>query len=209
MVTKAENRKDVLPNIPAEYIREHMMMVLVPGSKVGRRAHIDMGDVSIIFRADLDDMGKPDKTVSLEPKDGRGIFTADEYKKLVDLCIRNRREQDAPIVASIDQVIGLPEGDDEPTDKILVITTKSQHFGASAILDPEVDQKIRSYKSFSNGYWILPSSIHEVLVIPADMIELEEAQIMVKGINRTEVPEEDRLSDNIFKLVDGKLEIVQ
>lgn len=46
---------------------------------------------------------------------------------------------------------------------------------------------------------ILPSSIHEVLLIPhTDNINFPELSEMVHYINRTEVPDEDRLSDQIY-----------
>ncbi len=46
---------------------------------------------------------------------------------------------------------------------------------------------------------ILPSSTHEVLLIPADNdVDFQELQAMVKDINITEVPAEDRLSDHVY-----------
>lgn len=46
---------------------------------------------------------------------------------------------------------------------------------------------------------ILPSSIHEVLLIPyEDHICFEELTDTVSHINRAEVPVEDRLSDQVY-----------
>ena len=46
---------------------------------------------------------------------------------------------------------------------------------------------------------ILPSSIHEVLLIPYEPnISFQELTNMVSHINRAEVPIEDRLSDQVY-----------
>lgn len=59
---------------------------------------------------------------------------------------------------------------------------------------------------------ILPSSIHEVLLIPElEKLEYKDLRDMVRCINRSQVPEEDRLSDEIYqyKYADGKISIVE
>lgn len=54
--------------------------------------------------------------------------------------------------------------------------------------------------------YILPSSIHEIIVIPAyENIEIENLREMVFNINRTDVAEEDFLSDIVY-LFDKKTE---
>ncbi|MBS5062662.1 MAG: hypothetical protein KHZ58_02695, partial [Hungatella hathewayi] len=47
---------------------------------------------------------------------------------------------------------------------------------------------------------ILPSSIHEVLLLPyAEDICMEDLFQMVRHVNQTEVPVEDRLSDEVYR----------
>ena len=46
---------------------------------------------------------------------------------------------------------------------------------------------------------ILPSSIHEVLLVPNSKVhDIEEMKAMVEHINRTEVSKTDVLSDNVY-----------
>ncbi|GLC80989.1 DUF5688 family protein [Lacrimispora brassicae] len=46
---------------------------------------------------------------------------------------------------------------------------------------------------------ILPSSVHEVLLLPIDNdIDFREFQELVKYVNQAEVAVEDRLSDNVY-----------
>ena len=47
--------------------------------------------------------------------------------------------------------------------------------------------------------YILPSSIHEVLAVEADGLNPEELKAMVKMINDTEVPEDEVLSETVYR----------
>ena len=52
---------------------------------------------------------------------------------------------------------------------------------------------------FDSDIYILPSSIHETLLIPADgEKDAEELKDMVRTINATEVSPEEVLSDNVY-----------
>lgn len=60
-----------------------------------------------------------------------------------------------------------------------------------------------------SDFYILPSSIHEVILIPEnDELDPKELQEMVSTINVSEVPVEDVLSDSIYKF-DRKLGFIQ
>ena len=54
--------------------------------------------------------------------------------------------------------------------------------------------------------YILPSSIHEVLIVPSDM-DVNTLAHMVHDINRAEVAEQDRLSDHVFRLSKGVISV--
>lgn len=70
--------------------------------------------------------------------------------------------------------------------------------GASCILYPDVLKNFAH--QLNQDLIILPSSIHEVLLVPdAPGLSYCELQSMVRYINRSEVPKEDRLSDQIYR----------
>ena len=78
-----------------------------------------------------------------------------------------------------------------------VLSNRSGINGAACILYEDV------LKNFADGVEknliILPSSIHEVLLLPDDGdISYEEMSRLVTHINRSEVPEEDRLSNQVY-----------
>lgn len=80
---------------------------------------------------------------------------------------------------------------------LYVLTNSSGIFGACAMLYPG---QLKNFADMlEKDLVILPSSIHEVLLIPyEDSICFEELTGLVTQINRTEVPLEDRLSDQVY-----------
>ena len=51
-----------------------------------------------------------------------------------------------------------------------------------------------------DNFYILPSSIHEVILVPESSAPpLKDLQEMVKEINATEVSPEDKLSDSVYR----------
>ena len=48
-------------------------------------------------------------------------------------------------------------------------------------------------------FYILPSSIHEAIFIPAsENVDAEELKTMVREVNETQVPKEDFLSNEVY-----------
>lgn len=88
-----------------------------------------------------------------------------------------------------------------------VLTNKTYINGAIAILDSNIQKKIADL--LGGDYYIIPSSIHEVIVIPYDLMETEELNQMIVDINSEFVSEDDRLSNHAFKynIMTGKIEI--
>ena len=80
---------------------------------------------------------------------------------------------------------------------ILVLTNETGVYGATAILYQEIPQLI--YQEVGGNYYLLPSSIHEFLIVP----EREDAvpgelRAIVREVNRTEIAKEEFLSDQIY-----------
>lgn len=92
-----------------------------------------------------------------------------------------------------------------PGDEIMfVLSNKNGLYGASAVLDNRIMKKI--VDRFGEDFYILPSSIHEVLIVPETSdIRVEQLEGMVQEINKSTVSSEDRLSDHVYRysLSDG------
>ena len=97
-------------------------------------------------------------------------------------------------------------GDHSIGANMYVITNDLSYNGASAILYPGAAEQIEQK---TGDFYILPSSIHEVLAVPKEGADLEAMRRMVYEINRSEVAPEERLSDNVFEIGERGLIIAE
>ena len=87
------------------------------------------------------------------------------------------------------------EGEDmEQGERMYVLSNRLRNFGAAAIL---YEDRLKIIKMcFGENFYILPSSIHEVILLPeSHAMDKEELAKIVKDINETQVKEEEVLSD--------------
>ncbi len=86
-----------------------------------------------------------------------------------------------------------------PDEKQLmyVLSNDTGVLGASVLFYPGVQEQIANV--FDEGYTVLPSSVHEVLIVP-DSAGVDAASLkdMVREANRLVVEDKDILSDNIY-----------
>ena len=79
-----------------------------------------------------------------------------------------------------------------------IVTNTINFRGASAILDGEALKKLAERLSVQRFY-VLPSSIHEMIIIPDDgKCNIEELSRMVQEVNQTQVEPEERLTDQAY-----------
>ena len=92
--------------------------------------------------------------------------------------------------------------------KMYVLSNSSKIHGASAILYPNVLMNFS--KALGRGFYILPSSIHEVILLPFDeSLEPENLKMMVREVNETQVREEEVLSNSVYLYSPSNEEIIQ
>lgn len=78
-----------------------------------------------------------------------------------------------------------------------VLTNEMGCLGAAALFYPNQMEKIAA--SLGGNYFVLPSSIHEVLILPDDgNLNYMELEQMVKEVNETTVDRKDQLSNNVY-----------
>ncbi|SHJ03957.1 DUF5688 family protein [Parasporobacterium paucivorans] len=81
--------------------------------------------------------------------------------------------------------------------QMYVLTNKHRMNGAACILYDGVLQEFASNKG--NDLYILPSSIHEVILVPAgDDVTKEQLDSMVCEVNQSDVEDGDILSDHVY-----------
>lgn len=91
---------------------------------------------------------------------------------------------------------------EEDSPQIMVLTNYLGVNGATVLLYDSLLKQI--YEKLGGKFIILPSSIHEVIVMPlASAPPIADSQKMVEQINRSSVKEEEILSDSVY-LYDGE-----
>ena len=124
------------------------------------------------------------------------------FKAMDDVLVN-----DPPVLSDMTQALFSPEKDNlldrsdpiDPSDLggMYVLTTESGNLGASALFYPDVQEK--AAELMGSGYYVLPSSVHECILVP-DIAGHNEKDLcaMVKEANRTVVEPKDVLSDNVY-----------
>ena len=104
------------------------------------------------------------------------------------------------------EMISLPF--EEPP--MYVVSNKDKRNGAINVIlhSVEIAKKLKTDK-----FYIIPSSIHEAICVPCDLLDIngvgvEGLKRMILDVNATEIPEEDFLSDNLFAYENGVFKTV-
>ncbi len=93
-------------------------------------------------------------------------------------------------------------------EKMYVLSNESKLNGAAALLDEKIMDEIA--EKFGEDFFILPSSIHEVLIVPESAgMDIKDLESMVQEVNATQVAPQDRLSDHVYKYDEVNREIVR
>lgn len=132
-------------------------------------------------------------------------------KEVIDTALENVKE-DYEIKGMTEMIMdmsGIPEEDREAfkaiygceDEKMFVLSNKMKCYGAIAVISAKAREELE--KRFPNGYVVLPSSIHEVLIVPIeDEVRESELTAMVQEVNGTQVAPEERLADRAFYFAD-------
>lgn len=91
----------------------------------------------------------------------------------------------------------LQEGEAEETSPVYVATNKARLYGASVILYPDFLGKIAAW--LDSDLYLLPSSIHEVLLLPKSYVSNPDTlNTMIREVNASAVAPVDFLSDHYY-----------
>lgn len=116
-----------------------------------------------------------------------------QFDNLCDLLFRQS------ISSSFPDMVSLREDIDDMIP-MYVLSNAKRINGATTLIYQNMLKQIADY--FCKNLIILPSSIHEVLIIPADKEESSEQLLpysnMVREVNATQVSDEELLSDHVY-----------
>lgn len=126
------------------------------------------------------------------------VWKVDE-DRLFEIAVNNTRKRG---VKTFDMGKDLLNFEDEKVDeddlvKMIVLTNERGQCGASVMtFDSELDKYC---KEFDSGLYIIPSSIHEVIIVPEDRVtDVKSLNSLIADVNRNELEWEDILSDHAY-----------
>ncbi len=97
--------------------------------------------------------------------------------------------------AVVEELTGMPVYEED--DVLYVLTNCIRSFGAATMLYKDRLRRIGEY--LRENYYILPSSIHEVIIVPESIAPFRGVlNRMVEEINETQLEEEEILSDHAY-----------
>lgn len=97
------------------------------------------------------------------------------------------------------EMMGSSIADEIPDDNMMyVISNTERSFGAYSVIPMLPDLK----EKFSEGFAIIPSSVHEVLLVPVK--DNEGLDDIIRGVNETELAEVDVLGDHAYMILPDK-----
>lgn len=78
-----------------------------------------------------------------------------------------------------------------------IVTNEAEMFGAINIYNSDCIEKVQEILGAENFY-VLPSSIHEVICVPTEGIEIDDLLKMVTEVNQTQVRPEEQLGNFVL-----------
>ena len=164
--------------------------------------HTDVEDLSVTYHVMVDarESGLASATVTNAMIDSFGI----SKEQLHEDAVRNSQEiLPVRMDSMMNMLMGLSGmGDAEyefglmAPPSMMVITNQIGINGASAFFYPDSMDKIS--EQLGGNYFMLPSSIHEVIAVPAGDKDYRDLESMVKQINMMQVAKEEQLSDHVY-----------
>jgi len=173
-------------------------------------------DLAVVYYVRVPGFAENEKIASILIQNHYMEMWGQNEENLYQIAVLNMRLDGKPLFANIGELLqGITPESVNPFEgkdikiKMYVLTNQNKTFGAAEILDRNTLQEIS--EKFADDFIVLPSSIHETIIIPFDKApEFSELAAMVYEVNTTQVVAEERLSYHIYRYDrnEGKLKIV-
>lgn len=170
-------------------------------------------DLAVIYRLKMWECKSGDAVQTVTNKMMEHWKIAEE--ELYEAALANLQKEEFEIIGGyqavqdmIEELIDVKE-ESEFHEWMYIFTNRSRIKGAAAML--RTDLLDRFAKAQESDLIILPSSVHEVILLPAmDDEDAAELRRIVQDINEKEVQEEERLSDEVyyFRRSTGAVELI-
>lgn len=160
--------------------------------------HRDIEDLSLIYRKKLYISSENESATVLITNDIAARMNIDE-QQLFDKAMEAAQYVCVSMACMIADLTGMEQDelDLQGAPQMYVVTNESKMYGATAMLNDEILAKAMEEMGVSDVI-VLPSSLHEIILVPGDM-NPDEMRNMVREVNSTQVQEQEKLSDNVYR----------
>lgn len=166
------------------------------------RPYTEVDGLAAIYTIQLgeDEAGSMSVTITNDMMKSYGV----DINVLHDVAVSNMSTLTPYEFMGMKEVIVQMMGEDFPMEEIpeddmmFILTNRQRMNGAALLLDRDVMDRIA--QQIGQDFFIIPSSIHEVILVPqnGDM-EYKDLEKMVCEVNSTQVEPQDKLSDHIYR----------
>ena len=183
-VVSAEANKDMLQNVP----------------------HQNMEDMAVVYRFVLnsDEDGRASILVTNQILDHMGVTP----EQLHADALENAPQIKPAEIKGMSEVMAEMMGYDQAAMMgIVPVAPEDEQMFVATVPDKVHGAGVLAYQDFMDqaaeraggDFFILPSSIHEILIVPDNgKMDLKELEAMVKEVNATQVAPADKLTDSVY-----------
>ena len=206
--------EDMKPRIEISQMKENVVMVLVNQEQnkdmLENIPHRDFQDLAVIYRwvLDINEKGIASSIVTNKLMESEGMTEPD----LFQLAVENTKRLLPPQIKPLSEVIKemfpfelvetgmldemMEEINNDPKRAMYVLTNETNVNGAVSMLYENNLHELA--EKLGTDLYILPSSIHESILVSVEMGEPDDLAQMVSDINMDCVDIADRLSNNVY-----------
>ena len=169
--------------------------------------HKDMEDMAVVYRFEIDsnDDGRATILVTNQLIETMGVtpeqLHADAMENAPELkpaVIKGMSEVMAEMMGVSTEDLAMMGMPMDPADEQMFVASVPDKIHGAGVLAYQ-DFMDQAAERVGGDFFILPSSIHEVLIVPDNgNMSLSDLEAMVKEVNATQVAPEDKLTDSVY-----------
>ena len=189
--------------IDREYILSHVELSMINeqlnAEKLEKIPHLKMIDLAVTYRIMIDSNGTASMLLTNDLIE-RAEIDADELKQA---AFENTIKGGFRVKTMYETMIEMTEHPElvcfpeYAAPQLYVLTNMRRMYGANILL---FDSELAALsEKIGEDYYIIPSSVHEVIAVPVSQAEPEALKEMINEVNRTEVASEDILSYRVYR----------
>ena len=187
-----------------EAMKPKLMMEVIPQKgnedRLENIPHQKVEDMALIYRLDIGENsgGKMSSVITNQQLEAFGITAEQLHQDALENAPVTHPASLRSMQEVMAEMMGMEPEDAMPGEPTMLVATVENGFmGASVIQYPGFIEQ--AAEKIGGDFFVLPSSIHEVLIIPDDgKADFHELEAMVQSINETQVAPAERLSDNVY-----------